>query len=317
MNKYLTVLALYMVLASLSTGCSSSKYNFAVEPGGSSTREYYDSVPAPASAPMAQVDSYSYNNALYDMEYQTLETDVLGTGVDPSAQEQKIIIEAELTMATDRFDEVTSNIRNIAVGNGGYVQNSEFTTLGDGIRHLMITIRIPYEQYESVASQIKGLCVLFSATENQRNATAEYYDIQSRLQTKRIEEERLLALIDRTQSIEDILELESLLGQVRTQIEVYQTQMTSIDRLSSYSTINVYLNEVMDETTVIIPTNLSGRVYESFIKSVNSTIRFAQGILILLVRISVPLFVALVAAVIIWGLFKLRRAIRRKREQKK
>ena len=305
MNRFMTALALCLVLSVIMNGCADS------------APEHFINESAPVPPAMdAQVDSFS----LYNMEFYTTAERPAAEGlarsnVDISTREQKIILEAELSMATDRFDEVSALIRNIATENDGYVQNSEQHAVGGRMRRLMITIRVPFEQYERAIAQIKGLGVLRSASESQRNATVEYYDIHARLQTKLIEEERLLVLVDRAESIEDILELESLLGQVRTQIEVFQSQMTNIDRLASFSTINVFLDEVIDETTVVIPTNLPERVYESFIQSVNFTIRFLQGVLIIMVRISVPLFVALVSAVIIWGLFRVRRAARRKREQ--
>lgn len=313
MNRTIISLALCAILPYLLIGCASR-----------APESYYNET---ANAPMAARESQAFRlssepgSYSYDIDYSVDESvmpqTMPGTGVETPSQRQKIILEAELRMATDRFDEVSTRIRNIAVENNGYVQNSQQYIAGDQMRRLEITIRVPYEQYEFSVAQMKELGALRSASERQHNATEEYYDIQSRLQTKRIEEERLLALIDRTERIEDILELESLLGQVRTQIEVYQTQMTNIDRLASYSTIHVYLDEVIDETTVIIPTNLSGRIYENFIQSVNITIRFMQGALIFLVRISVPLFVLLVAAAIIWGLFQIRRGVARRRQAEK
>ena len=245
-NRHVTALVLCTVLSALLIGCG----------GGA---RYNDSLPAPQSSAVGRSEvllseSYSYDwidSDYYDSGVPALYAGAYGFGQEDSgqqsAQQQKIILEAELRMATDRFDDVSARMRGIAIENGGYVQNSEQYTIGNGMRRFAITIRVPYEQYEFVMAQIKDLCVLYSAHESQRNATAEYYDIQARLQTKLIEEERLLTLIDRTEKIEDILELESLLGRVRTQIEVYQTQMTSIDRLASYSTINVYLDEVIDE----------------------------------------------------------------------
>ena len=319
MRKFVPVLAISVVVLTQLAGCA-----------GGATDNYSvtsNLQTASAEAPVMREESYILSDAeaVFDMAFSGAGVpgrDMQGvpggaSGADISGREQKIILEAELRMATDRFDEVSARIRGIAGESDGYVQNSEQYTAGEARRRFIITIRVPYEKYEAVFEQIKGLCVLISSSETQRNATAEYYDLQARHQTKLIEEERLIELIDRTEKIEDILKLESLLGEVRTQIEVYRTQMTSIDRLSSYSTINVYLDEVADETAVIIPANLSGKIYESFIQSVNSTIRFVQGILIFLVGISVQLFVILVATAIIWGLFRLRRFVKQAAPQLK
>lgn len=267
---------------------------------------------APAEAPA--MDYAAESESYYEMGEMYAPGADAG-GMSAETRQQKIILEANLSMATERFDEVSRQIRETAVSWGGYVESSNQVIRYDGARVMDITLRVPSDSYEAVLTAVKSMGTLSEAFENQRNATAEYYDIQARLETKRIEEERLLDLIGRTESVEDILKLEEMLGDVRTQIEVYQTQMTSIDRLSSYSTVSIRLEEVADETAVVVPEGLGGRMYASFIKSVNSTVRFLQNVLIVLVGLSVPAFVALAAAAIIWALLRIRRAARRRKKK--
>jgi len=292
--------------------------------GCAAPQDNHFGAPAPAAAPapeamfMTDMAEVAYSFTMAEEAAMWAADDSYGGGssltLERQRQEQKVILESSLDIATDRFDEVSARIRGVAAENDGFVQSSEQITMGgvSDLRRLSITIRVPQERYEAVFTQLKTLGVLRSANESQRNVTTEYYDMRARLRTRLIEEERLLALIERTETIEDILELEALLGNVRTQIEVLQTQMTSIDRLVSHSTIHIFVMEVEDETTVIMPANLSERVYASFIRSVNQTLRFAQGVLVFLVGISVPLFVALVAGAVIWGLFRITRFSKKK-----
>ena len=78
------------------------------------------------------------------------------------------------------------------------------------------------------------------------NVSAAYYDTESRktaLETKR---ERLLALLEKAENMEDIIALESALSDVQYEIESLSGTLRDYDRLISFSTVEIYLSEVLE-----------------------------------------------------------------------
>jgi hypothetical protein len=72
--------------------------------------------------------------------------------------------------------------------------------------------------------------------------TQEYTDLQARLRSAQALEATYLGLLDRAETIDDILKIQSYLTPVRLEIEQIQGQMNVVDNLSSLATISVSLS---------------------------------------------------------------------------
>ncbi len=161
-----------------------------------------------------------------------------------------------------------------------------------------IILRVPRDQFDTVLKRVESLAKVVSSSQSAEDVTASYYDIAGRLETRRVEEARVLEMIPRAEKIEDLLALEERLGEIRTDIELYQSQMNNIDRLAAYSTIHVNLEEVPREEMIVVSDDLGGRLQLAFIRSVNNTVIFFQNTLLFLAEIFIPLLFAGLIAVV-------------------
>ena len=65
-----------------------------------------------------------------------------------------------------------------------------------------------------------------------------------RLETYAIEEERLLSMLEKATTVEEMIQLESRLSDIRYQIESLESRLRNWQNQVDYSTITIYLREV-------------------------------------------------------------------------
>ena len=297
------ILASSVLILIASAGCASARNSgdsWITSPQGppnssASGGGYGDWANDSAYSPRPEAD-YAYEAEYYE-DYMDLAAVVEEYGRGDSANlPLKIIQRASINLQSERFDETAELLRAIGPDYGGYVESANMYTnynysRGNDYRTFSITIRVPSEFFEEARLYAESLGKAVHSSQSAEDATARYYDIADRLATKQIEEERVLEMITRAEEIDDLLALEERLGSIRTQIERFQSQMTSIDRLAAFSTISVSVTEVTKEELVIVPEGLGGRIGQAFVRSVNGTVNFFQNLAIFLAGALIPIVI--------------------------
>jgi hypothetical protein len=229
---------------------------------------------------------------------------------DAPQQVQRIIQTASVQMESYDFDDTVNRLRAIVVDMDGFVEVSDIWAerwQGAERRFFSATLRIPVADFDEALWRVENTAYVVSSSQRAQNVTAEFYDTASRLSTRRIEEERILALIENVESLSQLLSLEQRLGQVRTQIELYQSRLDALAHRAAYSTIIVWVmerfpaeevEEEEEEEVLIIPT-LGDRISDAFVTSFDATMGFVQNVLIFLAGVIVPLTV--LAVIILTG----------------
>lgn len=172
---------------------------------------------------------------------------VAGTSTDSLAAAQKrdkakIIKRYHFHYETETYDDSYSYLKEQIVQYGGYVSSSEMT--GTELRTLSLTARIPAKASDEFTSRLGTLGTVISQSESAEDVTLQYTDTESRIASLKIEQERLNALLEKADTLENIFKLEERLTEVRYELENYQSQKNRYDDLISYSTVNIILEEV-------------------------------------------------------------------------
>ena len=128
-------------------------------------------------------------------------------------------------------------------------------------------------------------------------------------------QERLLALLEQADTMEDIISLENALSEVEYQIEQLSSTLNRYDALISYSTFTIYLQEVGKVVQEVGESSTLGQRMAAGFKA--SCEGFARGVQELLVWMSYNLvvLVLLAAAAAIGGWAGLRKYRKWKAEQ--
>lgn len=173
-------------------------------------------------------------------------------GKTAAEADQKIIKTADLSIGVDGVAAKTTEIAMLATGRGGFVQSSTIVEDEAGYKTGYITVRVPTDTFEDAIQAIKDLAVRVNRESiNGQDVTEQYTDLEARLRAAKAEEEQYLTILDKAETVQDILSVQSYLQNVRYEIESLQGQIDSLGNQTDYSTISVTLEE---EVRVQVPT---------------------------------------------------------------
>jgi len=168
----------------------------------------------------------------------------------------KIIYSASATVETTDFDDTIEKLDSLIAHYGGFVESSSIsgnnyyrTSHGySSSRSADYRIRIPSRDFSAVMNALSELGnVPYSSTYTE-NITSQYYDVQARLNAYRTQEQSLLDMMAKADTVSDLLEIQEQLSDVRYHIESLQSKLTNWDRQVSYSTISLSVQEVQEYT---------------------------------------------------------------------
>ena len=244
-----------------------------------------------------------------------------GTGSSVYRDEAvKLIRRANLTVQTTEFEKAVAALEELVVRLGGYYENAEIRSGSyynqNSSRSGNYTIRIPAAAYNEFMTQVDGSGYLARKNESSEDVGEIYYDIETRLKTQRTKQQRLLELLKKAQSMEDIIALENALTEVEYHIEQYSSDLNRYDGLVSFATIHISLDEmikIVDE-----PGEKAGLFTRMKAGVVSSATGLVDGTQDLLVWVSYNLFGLMVfAAAVVAGVVVGRRYIKTKKTAKK
>ena len=321
MKKFFSILLSLALIFSL-CACGSKNKN--------AQMSYDDAMPVPQAMPVfeeyAAADSVAYEMPAQRMSLSNGTAGIMkGAGGDtaPEANTDKIIYSADATVETTNFDETLVKVDELIEKYGGWVESSSVSgsdyyniSRGKaGRRNANYTLRIPSESFDEVMSGLSSLGNVPYTHVYTENVTAQYYDTQARLDSYKTQEQSLLRLMEKAESVEDIITIESKLAEVRYSIESLQSTLNNWDRRVSYSTVNLTVEEVAEYTPEAIVKPSFG---QKFVKAVKDGFKTAgeviSGFVLWLVE-ALPTLV--IAAAVIFVLFLLIRSAVRKRKAKK
>ena len=223
----------------------------------------------------------------------------------------KLILRGSITAEATDFDAALSAIEQQVSKAGGYIESSS-TSGSVGYRWANLVARVPQEQFENTFDAVGENCHVTESSRSTQNVSAAYYDAESRrtaLETKR---ERLLALLEKAESMEDIIALESALSDVQYEIEGLSGTLRDYDRLISFSTVEIYLNEVRDLSVIQEEDSFLSDLRTAAVTGTRGLVEFVQGVILAAVY---GWWMLLILALIVLLVYKLRRRRKEKTEQ--
>ncbi len=167
------------------------------------------------------------------------------TQTAPTVTERKIIRNADLTLEANAPEEAQNKITAIAESKGGFVIESSQSssdvkaTTRDTVT---MTIRVPAAKFNETLDEIrKTSSRVIVETVKGQDVTEEFIDIEARLKTKKALEEQFLGIMKQSKSVEDALNVQRELADVRGEIEQIEGRKRFLENQSSLSTIKIRL----------------------------------------------------------------------------
>lgn len=242
-------------------------------------------------------DSYAAEEAVAMAEGEEYKSDG-GSGSTESALRaqdgQKIVYTGNLSIQTLEYDKSAASIRKKIKDAGGFSEaESErdndyywysYNSGSNNTRYLNITARIPSEKFEDFINSLSGDGKIMSRSVNAENISQVYANKETYKKSLEKEQERLLEMMDKAETIEDMITVESRLSEVERQLNVYKTDLAQMDKDVEFSTIYIELKEVKRYTEEVNSTTFGEEVKYAFEDAINSFRNFCEGIVLFVVR---------------------------------
>lgn len=287
-RKNITAAAI-LTLALCLGGCSSS-YNASSSPKGSSDYAAEESADSAGYYDEAQ----SAADEAYEGEEGAGTRDNGETDSALRAQDgQKIVYRADVSMQTLEYDKTVSSIRKKIKEMGGFSESeSEYdknydwyyeSSASRNTRTLNITARIPSEKFEAFLNSLSGDGKIMSKSVNAENISQTYANKESYKKALEKEQERLLAMMDKAQTIDEMIAVEARLSEVERQLNTYKTDLAAMDKDVEYSTISLNVEEVKRYTEQAQTFTFREKVGFAFNDAISSFKDFCEGIILYVV----------------------------------
>jgi len=159
----------------------------------------------------------------------------------------KMIYTASVQLESVDFDAAAKALAALTAELGGWYESSQLNNWSR-YRSAYYTVRVPAERFGDFCARVGESAALRSLSRSAEDISERYYDQEARLATQRTKLERLQALLERAEEMEDIISLESAIAETELAIENLTGSLRHYDSLVGYATIDVSLQEVSRET---------------------------------------------------------------------
>lgn len=239
MKNKMKVVTVLLVVCILLTACGSKK--------DSKTSEQI-------SNDMVTEENYSINEEMKETTTDTSGSMDEGSGQSVSKVEtnRKIIRNVSLGLETQDFEKVVDSIESEITALGGYAESVNMSDLLSSTnRYCNIIARIPSAKLDSFVNKVSKTGNVVSKNMSAEDVTVNYVDMQSHVKVLKVEQERLIELIEQAVDLDSIILLENRLTEIRYELESYESQLRTYDNLIEYSTVTISIQEVIRYTPLV------------------------------------------------------------------
>jgi hypothetical protein len=235
-------------------------------------------------------------------------------------QERLIIRTGDLSIIVDDSLETLDSISQMTSAMGGFVVSSNTYQSGfESAYHANVTIRVPAERFDEAMESIKSMAVEVSnETVSGQDVTAEFVDLDARVNNLKAAEEQLQEIMDNAQDTEDVLSVYNELIRIRGEIESLEGRMKYLSESARLSTINVGLSP----NIITQPVEVRWKPLETVKGALETLGRTMAGVVDFLIRfviVGIPtlLVIGLVLGLAFSPFYFVGRALIRRRRRRK
>lgn len=186
------------------------------------------------------VNSFAADGVYSDADYEDaveMESPAYANGMNENGSnqmERKLIKNGYIQLEVSSLQEAESSIKNWCSSFGGYIESNN-----QNERNGSMSVRIPSSNFEAAMDSAGNLGSVKSKNVSSQDVSESFYDLQTRLETKKIMRERLQKYLESAKDIKDMLQIEKELNSVISDIESMEGRMKRLTGQIDYSQIYV------------------------------------------------------------------------------
>ena len=237
--------------------------------------------------------------------------------VNPAEISEKKIRTVNMSLECKSMESAAKELKGKVKAQGGYIESEDYSAISqwNDTKRMSFTIRIPKENVDSFLDFLNGEGRILSKSENLQDVRLQYRDAKNHIKALETEQERILALMEKAETVDQLIALENRLTEIRYQLDSYNSEILDYDNKVDFSTIYLELQESIDGKI-----NQSGnysffdRVRDGFIRNLFG-IRLFFSDLALFVLVFIPQ-ILLVLLIILLIVFANKKLLNKKKKEK-
>jgi hypothetical protein len=154
--------------------------------------------------------------------------------------QRKVISLASVAIEVEVVEDSVSGVRAIAESVGGFVERLSSSS-EDVHQQANVTIRVPQTAFYSALERIEVLGKVLNRSVGTEDVSEHFIDLSARSKSSLREEQSLLSLLEKANTVSEVLTIERELARVRSEIERLQGQLNFLNRRVELATINIQL----------------------------------------------------------------------------
>lgn len=315
---FLTMSLLMVLIAGCGSSDESTMTNSSKGSSGyavSTTTEMTTEMEAPAMEAYDEGGQIYYDSDEEAYDQGEAVTYLEGNGSsEGTLTERKVIKTGYVYLETTDYQETIEALKMMIDKYNGYTSYSQNS--GGGMydeatyrRSSRYTIKVPAIDFENMYEEVQTIGHALNANEGKEDVTSQFVDIEARLKTLSVQEERLLNILEKTETLEDVIELEYALQDTRYEIERYTTSLRDLSDRVSYSTLEVNVQEVQEETKITPVDESFGEKMSSGLADTFKDIKDGFLNLILFMVVEFP-YILFTIGVIVFGVWLYKKLLK-------
>ncbi len=184
---------------------------------------------------MDSVGSLGFSEGYYKGDSSTYQNETANNNQEGS----KIQKNGSVSVLVENIDESIEALKSLNSAFNGQITSIYDSGKGNE-RAVQITVKVPVEKFEAYYEQLRKLeGEVVYANITTVDVTEEYIDITSRLNNLRNTEAQLNRILERANSVTDVLAVQRELNTVRGEIESYEQRKRYFDNQTDYAYVSI------------------------------------------------------------------------------
>ena len=240
--------------------------------------------------------------------------------VNPAEISEKKIRTVNLSLECKSMEGAEKELKDKVKAQGGYIESEDYSAISqwNDTKRMNFTIRLPKGNVDSFLDFLNGEGRILSKSENLQDVRLQYRDAKNHIKALETEQERILALMEKAETVDQLIALENRLTDIRYQLDSYNSEILDYDNKVDFSTIYLELQESIGGKI-----NQSGnysffdRVRDGFFRNLfEIRLFFEDTALFVLVFIPQILLVLLIILLIVFANKKLLNRKKKEKQEK-
>ena len=164
-----------------------------------------------------------------------------GSGSVRAQAGRQLIVEAWMSLEVGDIDSTARQVEAMAAQWGGWVESAD--VVGEaGYRAASLNIRVPAGRFNNAMEALRNLGRVTDEGVSSTDVTDQLIDNEARMQAWQTQEERLIILLENAATVEDVIDIERRISEVRADIERVAATQRNLENRVAASLIRVNLH---------------------------------------------------------------------------